>query len=159
MSQDKVKYAAKLSAQGLRIGIVHARFNATVVDAMVRGCVKELKALGAAKVVKQSVPGALEIPLVLQVMAESGQFDALVAIGCVIRGETYHFEVVCNESCRGVSEVQEDSGVPIANAILTVENDAQAKARIPKGAEAARVAVEMAHTVRALNKKFSAGAK
>jgi 6,7-dimethyl-8-ribityllumazine synthase len=150
MSQDKVKYASDLSAQGLRIGIVYSRFNATVVDAMLAGCVAELERLGARAVTQHAVPGALEIPLALLTLARSGKVDALVAIGCVIRGETYHFEVVCNESCRGVTEVQLDTGVPIANAILTVQDDAQAVARIEKGAEAARVAVEMVHTLASL---------
>jgi 6,7-dimethyl-8-ribityllumazine synthase len=90
------------------------------------------------------VPGALEIPVTLQWMAQSGRFDALVAIGAVIRGETYHFEVVANESARGVMEVALESGVPIANGILTTEDEAQAEARLDKGAEAVRVAVEMA---------------
>jgi 6,7-dimethyl-8-ribityllumazine synthase len=91
-----------------------------------------------------SVPGALEIPVALQWMAQSGRFDALVAVGCVIRGETYHFEVVASESARGVMEVALESGVPIANGILTTEDEAQAEARLDKGAEAVRVALEMA---------------
>ena len=93
------------------------------------------------------MPGALEVPLALKALAQSDEFDALIALGCVIRGETYHFELVCNESARGISRVQLDHGVAIANAILTVENEAQAEVRIVKGAEAARVAVEMALTL------------
>src|SRR5690606_34523615 len=93
-----------------------------------------------------TVPGALEIPVVLQQLAASGSFDALIAIGAVIRGETYHFEVVSNESAAGVARVALDFNVPVANAILTTENDEQAEARAAeKGADAARVAVEMAN--------------
>mgnify|MGYP003411302575 FL=1 len=98
-----------------------------------------------------NVPGALEIPLVLQTMAQSGSFDALVALGAVIRGETYHFEVVSNDSCRAIMEVQLDTGVPIANGILTCENDDQAEVRMqPKGADCAQAAVEMANLQKAL---------
>ena len=146
MSEDKVGYDAGLSGEGLRVGVVQARFNAVIGDALREACVAELKRLGVAdddiEVVR--VPGALEVPLALKLLAESDRFDALVAIGCVIRGETYHFELVCNESGRGITQVQLDTLVPVANAILTVENAAQAHARLDKGAEAARVAVEMA---------------
>jgi len=91
-----------------------------------------------------SVPGALEIPLALQWMAQSGRFDALVALGAVIRGDTYHFDIVANESARGVTDVMLEYGVPVANAILTTDDEAQAEARLEKGAEAVRVALEMA---------------
>jgi 6,7-dimethyl-8-ribityllumazine synthase len=91
-----------------------------------------------------SVPGALEIPLALQWLAQSGRFDALVALGTVIRGETYHFEVVANESARGLMDVALEFGLPVANGILTTQDEAQAEARLDKGAEAVRVAVEMA---------------
>ena len=106
----------------------------------------ELQRLGVADddIEVVTVPGALEIPLALKALAQSDEFDALIALGCVIRGETYHFELVCNESARGITQVQLDHMVPVANAILTVENQAQAEARISKGAEAARVAIEMA---------------
>jgi 6,7-dimethyl-8-ribityllumazine synthase len=98
-----------------------------------------------------NVPGALEIPLVLQTMAQSKKFDALIALGAVIRGDTYHFEVVSNESARGVGEVQLHSGVPVANAILTADTDEQAEVRMNvKGAEAALVAIEMVHLLKAL---------
>ena len=98
-----------------------------------------------------TVPGALEIPLVLQTLAQSGRFDALVALGAVIRGETYHFEVVSNDSCRAVMDVQLDTGVPVANGILTCENDEQAEVRMqPKGADCAQAAVEMANLQKAL---------
>ena len=99
-----------------------------------------------------TVPGALEVPLALKALAESGDYDALVAIGCVIRGETYHFELVANESGAGVMRVSLDHSVPIANAILTVENEAQAWARVEeKGRDAARVAVELANLMEDLS--------
>ena len=127
----------------MRLGIVASRFNDALASKLLERAQREAKKLGAQSSVV-SVPGALEIPLALQWMAQSGQFDALVAIGAVIRGETYHFEVVANESARGVMEVALESGLPIANGILTTEDEAQAEARLEKGAEAVRVAVEMA---------------
>jgi 6,7-dimethyl-8-ribityllumazine synthase len=127
----------------MRLGIVASRFNEALASRLLERAEKEAKKLGAQSSVV-SVPGALEIPVTLQWMAQSGRFDALVAIGAVIRGETYHFEVVANESARGVMEVALESGVPIANGILTTEDEAQAEARLDKGAEAVRVAVEMA---------------
>jgi 6,7-dimethyl-8-ribityllumazine synthase len=139
--------APSLDGRGLRIGIVRARFNATLTDRLAEACLAELATLGVAAdhVEHVSVPGALEVPLALQAMARRGDFDALVALGCVIRGETYHFELVCNESAAGVSRVALDHETPVANAILTVENEAQAWARAEdKGRDAARVAVEMA---------------
>ena len=126
-----------------RIGIVHSRFNDEICNALLATARAELKKAGAeAEFV--SVAGALEIPLALQWMAQSGRFDALAAIGAVIRGDTYHFEVVANESARGVSEVALETGLPVANGILTVDTEAQALARKDKGAEAVRVAIEMA---------------
>lgn len=140
-----------LTGAGLAIGIVMARFNKDVGEGLLSGCCHELRRLGVTDVTLVSVPGALELPLALQTMAQTGKFDALVAIGCVIRGETYHFEVVSNESARGVTDVQLTTGIPIANAILTVENEAQAEVRmIQKGAEAAQCAVEMANLMKAL---------
>ena len=127
----------------MRLGIVASRFNQALASRLLERAEKEAKKLGAQSSVV-SVPGALEIPVTLQWMAQSGRFDALVAIGAVIRGETYHFEVVANESARGVSEVALESGVPVANAILTLDDEAQAKARLDKGAEGVRAAVEMA---------------
>ena len=127
----------------MRLGIVASRFNEALVQKLLERARAEAKKLGAeASVV--SVPGALEIPLALQWFAQSGRFDALVAIGAVVRGETYHFEVVANESARGVMDVALESGVPIANGILTTDDEAQAQARLGKGAEAVRVAIEMA---------------
>jgi 6,7-dimethyl-8-ribityllumazine synthase len=141
----------KLVGAGIRIGIVMARFNQDVGEGLLSGCCHELRRLGVTEVNLATVPGALEIPLTLQTMAQSGKYDALVAIGCVIRGETYHFEVVSNESSRGVTDVQLNTGIPIANAILTVENDDQAEVRmVQKGTEAAQCAVEMANLMKAV---------
>ena len=140
--------AGELIGEGLRIGIVRARFNEALTNKLAEACLAELDRLDvdADDIRHVSVPGALEIPLALKALAESGEFDALVALGCVIRGETYHFELVANESGAGVTRVALDHGVPVANAILTVENEAQAWARAEdKGRDAARVAVEMAN--------------
>jgi len=140
-----------LDGSGLRIGVVMARFNRDIGEGLLSGCCHELDRLGVTAVTLASVPGALEIPLALQTMAQSGRFDALVAIGCVIRGETYHFEIVSNESSRGVTDVQLATGLPIANAVLTVENEEQAELRMSqKGMEAAQCAVEMANLLKAL---------
>ena len=146
-------YETNLTGAGLRIGIVQARFNADVGHGLLASCLAELKHLGVSDedVLHVSVPGALEIPLALQKMAETQQFDALVALGAVIRGETYHFELVSNESGAGITRIGLDYGMPIANAVLTTENDEQAEARMAeKGAEAARCAVEMANLLLAL---------
>ena len=146
-------YETNLSGENLRVGIVQARFNEDVCHGLLSACLAELKHLGVADedVLHVAVPGALEVPLVLQKMAESQQFDALIALGAVIRGETYHFELVSNESGAGITRIGLDYGIPIANAILTTENDEQAEARMAvKGADAARVAVEMANLTIAL---------
>ena len=127
----------------MRLAIVASRFNEALASALLARAEQEARKLGAeASVV--SVPGALEIPVALQWLAQSGRYDALVAVGCVIRGETYHFEIVANESARGLMDVALEYGVPIANGILTTEDEPQALARLDKGAEAVRVAVEMA---------------
>ena len=142
------QYQPNMDGDGLRIGVVQSRFNEPVCNGLVDACVEELERLGIAgeDVLLVTVPGALEIPLALQKLAESGQFDALIALGAVIRGETYHFELVSNESGAGISRVALDFGVPIANAVLTTETDEQAVARMSeKGRDAARVAVEMAN--------------
>ena len=142
-----------LNGAGLRIGIVMSRFNLPVCEGLLSACVAELKRLGVADADMSiaNVPGALEIPLVLQTMAQSGSFDALVALGAVIRGETYHFEVVSNDACRAIMEVQLDTGIPIANGILTCETDEQAEVRMqPKGADCAQAAIEMANLQKAL---------
>jgi 6,7-dimethyl-8-ribityllumazine synthase len=145
---DTGKTSKELDGEGLRIGIVRARFNDAVTRRLEDACVAELGVLGVAAkhITKVEVPGALEVPLALKVLADSDEFDALVALGCVVRGETYHFELVANESGAGVTRVALDHLVPIANAILTVDNEAQAWARAEdKGRDAARVAVEMAN--------------
>lgn len=139
---------AELHGEGLRIGIVRARFNAPVTQKLAEACLAELERLDvdADEIVHITVPGALEIPLALNALADSDDFDALIALGCVMRGETYHFELVANESASGISRVSLAQNVPIANAVLTVENEAQAWARAAdKGRDAARVAVEMAN--------------
>ena len=138
--------AESLNGKGLYIGIVQARFNESVTNALEQACRAELTALGvdADHIDLMRVPGALEVPVALQAMAEKGGYDALVALGCVIRGETYHFELVANESAAGVTRVALDYQLPVANAILTTENLEQAVARqTEKGRDAARVAVEM----------------
>ena len=144
---------ARMNGKKLRIGIVQARFNASVTDALAQACKTELLALGvAAKDIDHiTVPGALEVPVALQAMAEKANYDALVALGCIIRGETYHFELVANESGAAVTRVALDYQLPIANAILTTEDMAQAIARQDeKGRDAARVAVEMANLLETL---------
>ena len=139
-----------LDGSQMRIGIVQARFNDGITNALAQSCLDELTALGvpADRITHVYVPGALEVPLALQSLAqieEPEPFSALIALGCIIRGETYHFELVANESGAGVTRVGLDYHIPVANAILTVENVAQAVARQhDKGRDAARVAVEMA---------------
>ena len=145
---------AQLEGRDLRIGIVQARFNAAITDRLAAQCVAELHALGVApKHIKHvTVPGALEVGIALNAMGESEDFDALIALGCIIRGETYHFELVANESGAAVTRIGLDHEIPIANAILTVENEAQAWARTEeKGRDAARVAVEMANLMETLS--------
>ena len=143
----------KLDGKKLTIGIVQARFNESITNALAQACWQELLALGVEEenITHVKVPGALEIPAALQALAERDQYDALVALGCIIRGETYHFELVANESGAAVSRLALDYQLPIANAILTVEDVAQAEARqFDKGRDAARVAVEMANLLHEL---------
>ena len=149
----------KLDGKGLRVGIVWSRFNEELVRVLLTACDKQLVELGVAAedIDVVSVPGALEIPLLLQALAlerrglGGSRYDALLALGCVVRGETYHFDIVANESARGIVEVQLETGMPIANGVLTTEDEEQARARAAvKGAEAARVAVEMANTLEAV---------
>lgn len=145
--------APDMDGTGLRIGVVQARFNEWAGQALAQACLGELIALGVDEddITHITVPGALEVPIALAKLADAGDFDALIAIGCVIRGETYHFEVVSNESARGVARVSLERGVPIANAILTTEDEEQARVRAEeKGRDAARVAVEMANLMWAL---------
>lgn len=144
---------AELEGRNLRIGLVQSRFNAPLTDRMVQACLAELNTLGVDSRYIQhvSVPGALEIPIALQAMAKRRDFNALIAVGCVVRGETYHFELVSNESGAGLTRVALDHEIPIANAILTVENEEQAIARAEeKGRDAARVAVEMVNLLEEL---------
>jgi len=153
MSIDELE--PNLTGRGLRIGIVQSRFNEDIGDGLRSSCLAELARLGVADsdITFTTVPGALELPLALQAMAQSRRFDALVALGAVIRGETYHFEIVSNESARGITDVQLNTGIPIANAVLTSENDDQALVRmVQKGAEAAQAAIEMANLTNALLK-------
>jgi len=151
MNMKEIKQ--NLNGAGLRIGIVQSRFNSEVCEGLLAACRAQLVVHGVAEddITLASVPGALEIPLVLLRMAESGQYDGMVALGAVIRGDTYHFEVVSNESARGVGDVQLASGIPVANATLTTDNDDQAIARMNvKGGEAAQVVIEMVNLLRAL---------
>ncbi|MFT4100146.1 MAG: 6,7-dimethyl-8-ribityllumazine synthase [Burkholderiaceae bacterium] len=141
-------FTADTQGDGLRIGIVQARFNQAVCEALRQACLDELLRLGVGEedIFVCTVPGALEVPLALKRLAQTDEFDALIALGAVIRGETYHFELVSNESGSGVTRVSLDHDIPVANAILTTENDEQAEVRArEKGADAARVAVEMAN--------------
>ena len=145
---------APLDGRGLRIGIVQARFNEDITDALAAACLAELAALGVATedITHLRVPGALEVPVALQALAQRGGYQALVALGCIVRGETYHFELVANESGASVSRIALDHRLPIANAILTTENLEQAVARqTDKGRDAARVAVEMARLLATLS--------
>ena len=136
-------------SRALRIGVVHSRFNEGICDVLLESARAEVARAGAeAEFV--SVAGALEIPLALQWLAQSGRFDALAAIGAVIRGDTYHFEVVASESARGIMDVALETGLPVANGVLTTDTEEQALARREKGAEAVRVALEMARLRQAL---------
>jgi len=141
-------FNAEVNGEGLRIGIVQARFNEPICNALREACLAELERLGVSEedVLVSTVPGALEVPLALRQLAHTAEFDALIALGAVVRGETYHFEVVSDQSAAGIMQLTLDYGVPIANAILTVDTDEQAHARTrEKGTDAARVAVEMAN--------------
>jgi 6,7-dimethyl-8-ribityllumazine synthase len=153
-SQDATAAATLLDGSALRIGIVQARWNAQIGAAMLVQCKERLAQLGvpATAVTVIAVPGSLEIPLCLQKMAQSGAFDALIALGAVIRGDTYHFEIVANESAAGITSVQLEMGVPIANGILTTDTEQQAQQRAQtKGGDCAEVAVEMANLLRQLD--------
>ncbi len=147
------KIAINLDGAGKKIGVVLSRFNSNIGDGLLAACHAELLKLGVIPehIRIATVPGALETPLILQHMALSEKFDALIALGAIIRGETYHFEVVANVSAHGISEVQLNTGIPVVNAVLTTEDDDQALARMHiKGTEAAQVAIEMVNLVRAL---------
>ncbi len=152
-------FAPDLKGDGLAVAIVWSRFNEEIVRELLTACDRELVNLGVAPadIDVTSVPGALELPLALQALALrtrgfGRRYDALVALGAVIRGDTYHFEIVANESARGIVEVQLETGVPVANAVLTTSTEEQARERAAvKGAEAARVAVEMANLLKAVS--------
>ena len=144
---------SRMNGKKLKIGIVQARFNANITDALAQACKAELLALGVVdkNITHITVPGALEVAVALQAMAEKASYDALVALGCIIRGETYHFELVANESGAAVTRIGLDYQIPIANAVLTTENLEQAEARqVDKGRDAARVAVEMANLLESI---------
>lgn len=139
--------------KGLKFGIVMSRFNRDICEGLLSACEAELLRLGVARddVLLVNVPGALEHPLVLQELALSEKYDALIALGAVVRGDTYHFEIVSNESARGILDVQLKTGVPIANAILTVDTEEQGHMRMAeKGRDAARTAIEMANLLKRL---------
>jgi 6,7-dimethyl-8-ribityllumazine synthase len=137
----------------MRLGVVHSRFNEEICELLLASARAEIERIGAESEFV-AVAGALEIPLALQWLAQCGRFDALVAIGAVIRGDTHHFEVVANESARGVMDVALETGIPVANGILTTDDEAQARARKDKGAEAVRVAHEMAQLKRQLAERW-----
>lgn len=146
MTVDRI--TGPLDGANLRIGIVQSRFNVDLCDGLREACLAELARLGVSDsgTLVVSVPGALEIATALSQLGRSGEFDALIALGAIVKGDTYHFEVVCNESAAGVTRVALDLGLPIANAILTTYTEAQAEERVQvKGREAAQVAVEMAN--------------
>jgi 6,7-dimethyl-8-ribityllumazine synthase len=138
-----------LSGEGLRVGIVRSRFNEEVGVAMLEACRKRLAELRVVTLTVVTVPGSLEVPLALQKLANTESYDALIALGAVIRGETYHFEIVANESASGLMQVQLDAGIPVANGILTADTEEQARSRAAqKGRDCAEVAVEMANLAR-----------
>jgi 6,7-dimethyl-8-ribityllumazine synthase len=148
------RIAPNLDGAYMRIGVVQSRFNPAIGEGLLAGAVRALKEARVPdeRVTVVTVPGALETPLALQRLAQTGRYHALVALGAVIRGDTYHFDIVCNESAAGVSGVALESGIPIGNGILTCDTDAQAEARMDqKGYEAAQAAIEMANLMRAID--------
>jgi 6,7-dimethyl-8-ribityllumazine synthase len=148
------RLASNVSGDGRRVAIVLSRFNAEIGERLLVGALRALREAGVAEddVVVTTVPGALETPLVLQRLAQSGDYDALVALGAVVRGETYHFEIVANESAAGVAGVALEFGVPIGNGILTTNTDEEALARADtKGFEAAQAALELANLLDAID--------
>jgi len=150
------RFEPNTDGKGLRVGIVVARFNAGAGESLLAACMAELERLGvhAQDVTIATVPGSLEVPLALQKLANTEKFDALIALGAVIRGETYHFEIVSNESASGVMSVQLDTGIPVANGILTCDTEEQAAARAgQKGTDCAQAAVEMAQLMKAIDER------
>ena len=151
---DLMRISPNTSGDGRRVGVVVSRFNGAIGDQLLAGALRALAEAGVAErdTVVVSVPGALESPLALQRLAQAGGFDALVALGAVIRGETYHFEIVANESAAGVAGVQLEFGIPIGNGILTTDTEAQALTRADtKGFEAAQAALELANLLDAID--------
>ncbi|HEY1059997.1 MAG TPA: 6,7-dimethyl-8-ribityllumazine synthase [Limnobacter sp.] len=154
MSNKPGSVPANLNGDGIRVGVVQARFNEEITDGLWRACCSELLRLGVLNedILHMTVPGAMELPITLQRLAQSGEFDVLVALGCVIKGDTYHFEIVCNESARGISAVAIDNDVPVVNMVLTTYTEDQAIERIEdKGVDAARCAVEMGNLMMTLD--------
>jgi len=151
VKRDIEKLEPNLDGKGVRIGIVVSRFNPEVGEALLAASTAALMKHGllAPDIRVSTVPGALEVPLSLQKMANTGKYDALIALGAVIRGETYHFEIVANEAAGGITTVALDTGVPVANGILTTDDESQAAARVSqKGADCAAAAIEMANLLR-----------
>jgi 6,7-dimethyl-8-ribityllumazine synthase len=153
-TKDIEEFEPNLDGAGLAIGIAMARFNVEIGEGLLSACTAALAKHGVARkdILIVTVPGALELPVALQKLASTDQFDALIALGAVIRGETYHFELVSDQSAAGIQQVALDTGVPIANGVLTTEDDGQAEARMSvKGAECATCAIEMANLLRAID--------
>jgi 6,7-dimethyl-8-ribityllumazine synthase len=151
---DILELDSDLNGSGLRVGVVMSRFNLDPSEGLLSYCVEELRKRGvpSENILIVTVPGVLEIPLALYKMATGGRFDALIALGAVIRGETYHFEVLANECAAGIASVQRDIRVPVANAVIVTDDDDQAIARMhAKGADAARTAIEMTNLLRQLD--------
>ena len=147
------EFEPSLDGKGLRVGVVMSRFNLDVCEGLLSACVEELQTRGVAErdIRIATVPGALEIPLVLQTMAKSGRYDALIALGAVIRGETYHFEIVSNEMAAGINRIGLDTGIAIGNGVLTTEDDDQALSRMAqKGRDAAQAAIETCNLKKAV---------
>lgn len=154
MSTNAPAKTNQLKAGGLKIGVVTARWNAKITDELERGAIQELKRLGCQDIKAVRVPGAFEVPLGARALLAAG-YDGVVALGCIIRGETTHYDYVCSSVERGCTELQLRTGKPVGFGILTTENEEQAIDRIGgkhghKGEEAAQVVVEMVHTVRAI---------
>jgi 6,7-dimethyl-8-ribityllumazine synthase len=157
-----VKTASSLrpDATGLRILVLRSAFNAEVVEGLVEGALLALDEMGAGRgqVDVETVPGAFELPLAARCAAASGRFDAIVTLGAVIKGETDHYEHIARECAAGLEAAARETGVPVGFGVLTVAEEAQARARAApgpenKGAEAARAAVEMVHVLRRLKKR------
>lgn len=154
MSNSPGSVPANLNGNGIRVGVVQARFNEEITNGLWQACCAELLRLGVLSedVLHLTVPGSLEIPVTLERLAQSGEFDALIALGAVIKGETYHFEIVCQESARGISDVAVAHDLPVINMVLTTYTEEQAIVRIEeKGIDAARSAVEMGNLMLSLD--------